>query len=187
VTLAELLAEIVRALDAAEVPHMVAGSLASTHHGEPRSTQDIDLVIDPSEATLAAFVAGLDSERFYVGDALGALERRDQFNVIDLTTGWKVDLVIRKDRAFSRSELDRRQPVVIAGVSTSVATAEDTILAKLEWAKEGGSERQRRDVVAMLTVQRDTLDTDYLYRWADELGVSEDLKAAFRETSPNNT
>jgi len=179
-TLAELLAEIVRTLDAAEIPHMIAGSLASTHHGEPRSTQDIDLVIDPSAAALAEFVAALDSERFYVGDALGALDRRDQFNVIDLTTGWKVDLVIRKDRAFSRSEFNRRQPVVIAGVATSVATAEDTILAKLEWAKQGGSDRQRRDVVAMLAVQGATLDGAYLNHWAEELDVSEDLEAALR-------
>jgi hypothetical protein len=181
-TLAEVLAEIVRALDAAEVPHMVAGSLASTHHGEPRSTQDIDLVIDPSEAALASFVSALDRDRFYVGDAQGALERRDQFNVIDLTSGWKVDLVIRKDRPFSRSEFARRQPVVIAGVATAVATAEDTILAKLEWAGAGDSDRQRRDVVAMLTVQGDTLDTDYLYRWAEELGITEDLNTALGET-----
>ena len=89
-------------------------------------------MIDPSEAGLAAFVAALGRDRFYVGDAQGALERRDQFNVIDLTTGWKVDLVIR--------------------------------------------------VAAMLTVQRDALDTGYLHRWADELGISEDLDAALRET-----
>jgi hypothetical protein len=183
-TLSDVLAEIVRALDMAGVPHMVAGSLASTHHGEPRSTQDIDLVIDPSDEALATFVAGLDRGRFYVGDAQGALERRDQFNVIDLATGWKVDLVIRKDRAFSRSEFARRQPVVIAGVATAVATAEDTILAKLEWARAGGSDRQRRDVVAILTVQGDKLDTDYLHQWAEELGITEDLNTALGETEP---
>lgn len=177
-TLAELLAEIVRALDAAGIPHMVAGSLASTHHGEPRTTQDIDLVIDPSEANLSAFVASLDRNRFYVGDAHGALERRDQFNVIDVATGWKVDLIIRKDRPFSHSEFARRQPVVIAGVDTAVASVEDTVLAKLEWAKAGGSDRQRRDVVTMLAVQRDTIDTTYLRHWAEVLDVTEDLHAA---------
>ncbi len=66
-TLAELLQDIVRAVDAAGIPHMVAGSLASTHHGEPRSTQDVDLVIDPTPETLAAFIAGLDPDRYYVG------------------------------------------------------------------------------------------------------------------------
>jgi len=182
-TLSELLADIVRALDAAEIGHMVAGSLASTHHGEPRSTQDIDLVIDPTEPALTAFVQSLDRKRFYVGDARGAFERRDQFNVIDLTTGWKVDLIIRKDRDFSRSEFARRQPVVIAQVRTAVATAEDTILAKLEWARAGGSDRQRRDVIAMLAVQRDNLDTAYLDSWAETLGVAGALEAARREAA----
>lgn len=74
-TLADLLAEIVGALDAAGIPHMVAGSLASTHHGEPRSTQDIDLVIDPSPGDLARFAASLDRDRFYVGDARGSPSR----------------------------------------------------------------------------------------------------------------
>ena len=124
-------------------------------------------MIDPSPAGLAAFVAGLDRDRFDIGDAGGALDRRDQFNVIDVATGWKVDFIIRKDRPFSHSEFARRQPVTIAGVATAVASVEDTILAKLEWAKAAGSDRQRRDVVAMLAVQRDTIDTAYLREWAD--------------------
>ena len=130
---------------------MVAGSLASTLHGEPRSTQDIDLVVDPTPDQLAAFVDRLDTDRFYVGDAFGALERRDQFNVIDVTTGWKVDLIIRKDRPFSQTEFGRRRPAVILGVRTAVASVEDTILAKLEWAKADDSDRQRRDVTAMIS------------------------------------
>ncbi|HLF40199.1 MAG TPA: hypothetical protein VI854_01865 [Acidimicrobiia bacterium] len=182
-TLGELLAEIVRGLDAAGIPHMVAGSIASTHHGEPRSTQDVDLVIDPTESSLDTFVTGLDRDRFYVGDASGAFERRDQFNVIDVTTGWKVDLIICRDRPFSRVEFDRRTPVVIAGVRTAVATVEDTILTKLEWARAGGSERQRRDVVAMLTVQRGRIDTGYLRQWAAALAVRDELDAVMAEAA----
>jgi hypothetical protein len=183
VTLGDLLAEIVRALDAAEIPHMVAGSLASTLHGEPRSTQDIDLVIDPEPGNLARFVAHLDPNRFYVGDSDGALQRRDQFNVIDVTTGWKVDLIIRKDRLFSQTEFARRQPAVLLGIATAVATVEDTILAKLEWAKTGDSDRQRRDVSAVLRVQAGTLDTAYLHRWAEVLGIKDELDAALEAAS----
>ncbi|MGH9036011.1 MAG: hypothetical protein ACRD0O_09620 [Acidimicrobiia bacterium] len=177
-TLGDLLAEIVRRLDAASIPHMVTGSIASTLHGEPRTTQDIDLVIDPSGVALASFVGGLNPDRFYVGDASGALDRRDQFNVIDVQTGWKVDLMMLKERPFSRSEFDRRQPVVIAGVRTAVATVEDTILAKLEWGRASGSDRQRRDVVGMLAVQGDRVDREYLDLWAPVLGLVDDLKAA---------
>ena len=179
-TLPGLLEEIVRSLDAAGIPHMVTGSLASTLHGEPRATQDIDLVIDPRPENLARFVADLDRARFYVGDAGGALRRRDQFNVIDVTTGWKVDLIIRKERPFSQAEFGRRQPTSILGVPTAVATVEDTVLAKLEWAKAGDSDRQRRDVVGMLTIQQTTIDIAYLRQWAEILGVSEELDAAWR-------
>ncbi len=177
-TLTDLLAEIVRGLDAAGIAHMVTGSLASTLHGEPRATQDIDLVIDPERENLADFVVHLDRERFYVGDAIGALERRDQFNVIDVTTGWKVDLIIRKDRPFSQAEFARRRPTVMLGVPTAVASAEDTVLAKLEWARSGDSDRQRRDAIAILGVQQTTLDTTYLRHWAEILDLSDELNAA---------
>lgn len=177
-TLGDLLAELVRGLDAARIPHMVAGSVASTLHGEPRTTQDIDMVIDPTASALEALISGFDRSRFYVGDWAGAFDRRDQFNVIDTMTGAKVYLILRKDRPSSRSEFERRQPVVIMGVATSVATVEDTILTKLEWSL-GGSDRQRRDVVGMLAAQGDRVDRDYLARWAPKLGVEEELAEAF--------
>lgn len=179
-TAADLLATVVAQLDGAGIPHMVAGSMASSYHGEPRSTQDIDLVIAPDAPALARFVAGLDRQRFYVGDADDALRARSLFNVIDTTTGWKVDLIIRKDRPFSREEFARRQAVDVLGVATHLATAEDTILAKLEWAQQGGSDRQVADVVAMLVVGRDALDDAYLDRWAQELGISALLTRARR-------
>jgi hypothetical protein len=176
-TLPSLLAAVVSALDGAGIAHMVAGSVASMHHGEPRTTQDIDLVIDATAGQLVEFVARFDRDRYYVGDALGALTRKDQFNIIDTITGWKVDLIFVRDRPFSREEFARRRPVDILGVRTAVATAEDTLLAKLEWARLGESERQRRDVAAVVAVQRGELDLGYLRRWAAELGLTDDLEA----------
>jgi hypothetical protein len=86
---------------------MLVGSFASTVHGAPRTTQDIDLVIDPTPESLARFVALLESSTAYVGpDPPEALERRDQFNVVDADSSWKIDLVIRKDRDFSRTEFE---------------------------------------------------------------------------------
>jgi hypothetical protein len=168
------LAAIVSELDRFGIPHMLAGSFASTYHGDPRSTNDIDLVIDPTRAALDAFVRGLDPERYYVGAeaARAAFERRGLFNVVLLDSGWKVDLILRKERPFSRSEFERRAPAVIAGVSVFVATAEDTIVAKLEWARAGESERQLRDVVGILAVSGGHLDRDYIARWVADLGLS---------------
>ena len=96
---------VIQALDAASIPHMVAGSFASSLHGLARSTADIDLVIDPAPGSVERFLAGLDRDRFYADEftAREAVGRRDQFNVIDTRTGWKVDLIVRKDRPFSSS------------------------------------------------------------------------------------
>lgn len=179
----DLLTEVVARLDAEGISYMVAGSLSSSFYGEPRGTQDIDLVIDPDAGALARFAHGWDRPRFYVGDAANALGHRSQFNIIDTTTGWKVDLIIRKDRPFSTAEFSRRRPAVLLGVRTFVATAEDTILAKLEWAKQGGSDRQLADVVSILHGMADGLDQAHLDRWAAALEVTDLLDRARRAAS----
>lgn len=158
---------------------MLTGSLAATVYGEPRATQDVDLVIDPEPASLDRFLASLDRNRFYVseGGARRALTSRDMFNVIDLATGWKIDLVVRKDRPFSRVEFERRRVVDLSGLLVAVASPEDLVLAKLEWAAGSGSERQLRDVASILAMNS-SLDRKHLDRWARELGVVELLRRA---------
>jgi len=174
------LRRIVEALGEAGVPYMLAGSHASTFHGAPRTTLDIDLVIDPDPATLGRFLASLPPAEFYVSAAAArdALARRGAFNVVDLETGWKVDLIIRKDRAFSREEFARREATAVFGTPIFVATAEDTILAKLEWAKLGESERQLRDVAGVLAVRGPGLDRVYLERWVAALGLADAWRRA---------
>lgn len=169
---------MVRALDEAGIDYMVAGSVASTLHGHPRTTQDIDIVIDPSSESLNDLLDGLDTERYYVSAARArsALVDHDQFNLIDNETGWKVDLIVRKDRDFSRTEFDRRARAEVVGVSVFVASAEDTVLSKLEWAALGDSERQVRDAAAVLSVS--DVDDDYLDHWAAELGLGDLLDQA---------
>ena len=164
---------MVRLLDSAGIAHMVAGSFASTYHGVPRATHDIDLVIAPTFAALTAFLASLPASEYYVDDdaAKDAFRNRSQFNIIDMATGWKVDLVIRKDRAFSIEEFGRREPAELLGVTTFVSTAEDSIIAKLEWAKLGDSERQLQDVVGILAVRAGALDVPYIQRWVAALDL----------------
>ena len=175
----EPLAVVVRHLERALIPFMLTGSLASSVHGEPRSTQDIDLVIDPDPESLERFLAGLDRDRFYVSDsgARRALGQRDMFNVIDMTTSWKFDLVVRKERPYSRVEFDRREVTEVLGLRLALASAEDVVLAKLEWGLASRSERQMRDVVGILAANP-RLDRDYLATWAAELGVTERLQEA---------
>lgn len=109
---------ITTALDQAGIAYMVTGSFASAHYGSPRSTQDIDLVIESTADRLAKFVGALPGNEYYVelDAALRAQQKESIFNVIDLATGWKIDFIVRKSRAFSREEF-RRQQISSQGVT----------------------------------------------------------------------
>ena len=175
------LARLTTKLDAAGVPHMVVGSFASSFHGVPRSSQDLDLVIDPQVESLRRFLSELPPADYYVDvdTAIEALRGRGQFNVIDMASAWKADLIVRKARPFSVEEMRRRVEGDLFGARVSIASAEDTIVAKLEWAQQGGgSQLQLRDVAGLLQVRRDELDLEYIERWVAELGLDQIWKAA---------
>ncbi len=144
------------ALERVGVEWMLSGSLASAFHGTPRSTQDIDIVVVLTRGRLAALLAEFPDDAYYVSDAAArdAVRRLGQFNVIDLETGWKADLILRKRRPFSRVEFDRRVEREVLGVVVPICTPEDSILSKLEWArKQGGSERQIADARGVMELQ----------------------------------
>jgi hypothetical protein len=174
VTLAELLADAVRWLDRAHIPYMITGSVASTYHGEPRATRDLDIVIDPPPDTLAVLVEGLLHDGYYVDRdaATAALHERTQFNAVG-ADATNIDFIVRKDRAFSREEFERRRSADLLGTPAFIASVEDMIIAKLEWSVPFESERQLRDVAAMLVVAGDGIDYLYVDRWAGTLGLTE--------------
>jgi hypothetical protein len=178
--LAELLGDTIARLERARVPYMITGSVASAFHGEPRATRDLDMVIDPDRAGLDRLVEELVAGGWYVDfDAAHlALTDRTQFNAIDATTGWKVDFIVRRDRRFSREEFARRTSATLSGAAAWIASPEDTIVAKLEWAAAGGSDRQLADVAAMLEIGGDALDFTYIERWVAELGIQAALDRA---------
>ena len=95
------------------------------------------------------------------------------FNVIEMATAWKVDLIVRKARPFSTEELRRREEVVMLGARVSTATAEDTIIAKLEWSKQSSSDCQLADVAGILRVRGHRLDLAYIERWVEELELTD--------------
>jgi len=181
--------EVARVLEELGVPYLLGGSLASSLHGIPRSTQDADLVASLAAHHVAPLVSRL-RESFYVDDerARDAVRRRGSFNVIHLGTMTKVDIFVLKDRPFAHEEMARRQLISLPegeGASLFVATAEDTILQKLAWSLLGGgvSERQWSDVLGVLKVRRGTLDLVYLRHWAAEVGVEELLRKALAEST----
>jgi hypothetical protein len=175
----ELLRRLVEHLEAAEIPFMLTGSMAAAWHGAGRATMDIDLVIEADAARLHRLVESLSGPDVYISReaAAEALARETMFNVVDATSGWKVDLIIRKSRPFSRTEFFRRQRVAFEGMPLWVASLEDVIVSKLEWAKLGGSVRQLEDVVNLLRVAEEQIDRDYLDRWITELGLEAQWRA----------
>lgn len=180
--LPQTLQRITTALAQSGIDYMLTGSFAGVYYGSPRSTQDIDLVIAPKEAQLRAFVKGLPDNEYYVDldAALEALQRESMFNVIDVISGWKIDMIIRKSRAFSQQEFLRRQLVDLQGVSLFVPSAEDIVIAKLEWSKLAQSQRQLEDVAAILRVQRESMDQSYLEKWIRELSLDKQWDDASR-------
>ena len=170
-TFGELLATVIGILDRSDIPYMITGSLASSYHGEPRATRDADIVIAPEVAAIEPLVGGLLAAGFYVDRdvALAAMTAQTQFNAIG-PDAMKVDFMMRRDRPFSMEEFSRRQPADLLGTPGFVATAEDIILAKLEWAKATGSDRQLDDVAGILAIASE-LDLEYVERWARVLGV----------------
>lgn len=179
--LSDFVRRLVDVLEGLGLPYMFVGSAASTLHGPPRSTQDIDLVVALTLKDAPRLIAAFPDDGYYVSaEAVrDAVLRRYSFNIIDLESGWKADIMVLRTRPFSRIEFERRQRADVLGSPSWVATAEDTILAKLEWSQlSGGSARQRDDVLGVIEAQGEGLDIDYLNHWASALGVKDALDEA---------
>ncbi len=172
--------EVARELERLRIPYCVGGSLASSLHGIPRSTEDADVVVALTADRLMPLVEALEG-RFYVDAKLAreAVDNQSCFNVIHLETMFKVDLFVAGDDPVVRLELARRQEFVLSGGETlAVASAEDIVLQKLLWFERGRgvSERQWRDALGVLEVNRGRLDEGYLEAQAQELGIGELLR-----------
>jgi len=178
---------VIHALEKLHIPYVICGSLASAVHGVMRATMDTDIVADLGEEHAQPLADALGGT-FYADVEMirDAIEHRGSFNLIHLETMFKVDVFIPKQREFDRLQLQRRTAQVIATDPEEVAfvaSAEDTILAKLEWYRMGGdvSDRQWRDILGILKVQAESLDLEYLRKWSTILGVSDLLETALAE------
>jgi len=172
--------KIHRALDLAGVPYMITGSFASSVHGDPRASKDIDVVIAPTREQLVAFMKLFPPDQFDADEeaALDAMRHASIFNIIDYETGWRIDFIFRKNRPFSIEEFKRRRIVELAGLRLFVAAPEDVLIAKLEWAKAGQSQRQIEDAASIIRVQGDHLDREYVQHWIRELDLSDQWASA---------
>jgi hypothetical protein len=181
----QVVRRVLLALESAGVPYMLTGSFASAFHGAPRTTQDIDIVIAPTLGSLQKLLDQFPSDHYYLSRdaALQAYGSDGLFNVIDFDSGWKIDFILRKSRRFSVEEFERRQPAELLGTRLFVASAEDVVVSKLEWARLGQSERQIRDVAGILRTKSDSLDLGYVEHWVKALGLDDQWKSEGRGRS----
>lgn len=174
-------------LDDLRIPYVIGGSMASIIHGMLRTTMDVDIVADMQPEHVSPFVVQLQ-DAFYADEIAirQAIQRRSSFNLIHLTTMFKVDIFLPKERAFDQQQLARRiaEPVgPDADAQLWVSTPEDVVLAKLDWFRLGGeiSERQWRDILGVLKTQQAALNLEYLRHWAQDLGVADLMERALEE------
>lgn len=179
--------KVARVLEQLDIPYVIGGSLASTIHGEPRATLDVDFAVQLRPHHAEELVAAFGDEFYVDATALReAAEHRSTCNLVHLPSVVKVDLHVRPDAGIFAEELRRALRLRLGEDPPEfarVATAEDTIVQKLRWYdREGGvSDRQWRDVQGVLKAMNQRLDLDYLQRWATELGLSDLLTRAFSE------
>lgn len=182
--------KVAEALDRLAIGYYIGGSVASSLYGVPRTTNDADLIAAVAAGHARPLTEALAAD-FYVDEdmILDAVAREGMFNVVHNDTAMKVDVYILKSSAWDREAFARRRLDSLedppASVNYPFGSAEDILLHKLVWFRSGGevSERQWKDVLGVLRVQRQTLDIAYLDRWAPILGVADLLARARSEAA----
>lgn len=175
---------VVNAFDALRIPYFLGGSMASSVHGIYRATADSDFIAAVRPHQAEPLVRLLQPAFYAEVDAIhSASSSCRSFNVIHLETMLKVDVFVAKTDPFHLMQMRRRvlQPASADGqIKLYVASAEDTVLAKLQWYREGDavSDRQWNDVLGVLKVQGPALDRGYLRQWARELALTDLLDRA---------
>ena len=172
----ELLVDCLRRLNGAEITYYLTGSMASNYWGVPRTTHDLDFVIQLPPAAVSKIVSAFSPDYFLDEEAVRAAYRPPhQFNALDTRSALKVDFWLPTPAPFDQEMLRRRIRVTLFGEPAWITTAEDSILHKLLWNRITPSERQLGDAAGVVAVQSETLDRPYLTKWAEELGVSREL------------
>jgi hypothetical protein len=172
----ELLRYFTSVLEQLGLRYFVTGSVATIFFGEPRFTNDIDIVVDFPAGQISAFCEAFPSSEFYVSEETvrRAVAAKGQFNVIHPASGLKVDVMVPSPSAFNRSRFERARRLRPAPDFEAVfATPEDVILKKLEYYRDGGSEKHLRDIAGVLKISGAQIDLAYIDEWSLQLGLAD--------------
>jgi hypothetical protein len=174
--LMQLLADF---LERESVPYRVVGSMASIVYGEPRFTNDVDILIELPHEKIEALCREFPPPDFYDSEQAvrDAVERRHQFNILHIPSGLKTDMILSTETEFGKLDISQGQRIESEGFYSALfASPENVILKKLLYFKEGGSDKHLRDCASILSIQGDRIDRDYLSQWAARLGVVNELR-----------
>lgn len=172
----DLLRHLVRCLEKLNIPYFITGAVASIAYGEPRLTNDIDVVAEIHDGHITEFKGCFPEEDFYLdSDAIReAIKRRHQFNIIHPTSGLKVDVMIPKRDAFDENRFARiKRMRFLEDTEANFASPEDVIIKKMEYFKEGSSEKHIRDIMGILKISGEMIDLGYVSSWAKRLNLDD--------------
>ena len=172
----ELMRRLIEVLDGRQIRYFVTGSVPTITYGDPRFTNDINVVVELRRDQVDAFCAAFPAPDYYCSRdaAIQAVEERFQFNVLHMKSGFKIDVIIPEDTDFNRSRFDRRVRVVGGDAQEALfASAEDVILKKLDYYKQGRSEKHISDIIGVLKLRAEKLDRKYIERWAERLQLAD--------------
>lgn len=172
----DLLKKIVKTFEKLDIPYLVTGSVASMAYGEPRLTNDIDIVAGIEDRHIAVLMEEFPADEFYLSDSMikEAIFRHGQFNIIHPSSGLKIDVIIKKNSDFDNSRFSRKKRLLPSdSYKADFAAPEDVIIKKMEYYNAGGSEKHLRDIAGILKISHESLDLNYISEWANRLGLSD--------------
>jgi hypothetical protein len=180
----DVLADFTERLEKLGVDYMLVGSMALVHYAIPRSTVDIDIVINVSPENIEKFIAEFENDYYIPSNrAREAVSRKGMFNLLNQQTILKIDCVVLKETEFDQNAFSRRQKVqYTSDFQIWIIRKEDLILSKLNWAKNTKSERQLLDVASVI---RNGYDKTYVESWATKLGVEALLEKSIKLLDEN--
>lgn len=165
------------------ISYYITGGVAAISYGEPRTTQDLDLVMAISPDVIDRLSDALTEAGFYVPGIDDVKSGRMRtLQIIEMESISRADLVVAGTDEFERLKFTRRRVIEFEGTALYFASPEDVILNKLRWRQRSGSEKQWRDVLGVLKVQAENLDFGYMRDWAEQLGLVDALNQAVTES-----
>ena len=183
-----ILQTLIDTLDKLNIAYAIGGSMASSVYGAVRFTQDADITVEPFSAVADKLYRTVKKDFYISKNAMNyAVQNHTSFNVIHLTTAFKIDIFVMANDEFRKQIFSRRKKLPLGESSEkplSFVSPEDIVLLKLDWYKKTdcSSERQWSDILGVLSVRGSEIDIEYLKSWAGKLGVDKLLEKAVSDS-----